>query len=418
MHTVVRAQIYRKMNCITTLGKYALFVALVMSQFLADGQKSYEPGYIIKLDGDTIGGYIDYKNWNRNPVRVKFKESTSRSQESYGLLDIKGFKVNNELYLSEIVDIEVSPRSINDLNENKDFDLKKDTAFVRAIVVGEKSLYAYKDRNGRDHFYIGKPDSLELLKYKRYIIRGNQGEGDSFRENAAYHGQLSYYFRDCFSIQQKLQETDYKSRELGRLFKVYYECSENILSYKSNTEGIKMAFGLVAGITNTSLGFEAQRNSGLLLESEYNTSTDFAAGLYLDFFFPRKFSRWSVCTELLFNGYHIEGQHVITETSFNLAYLKVIVMPRYHYSITEKVSLFANIGLANGFAVRHDIDLGNAQIFLDRRHEQSLLAGLGATVGRFSLEGRYERGNGMSNSSNYNSITDRYYVLLGYRIKG
>lgn len=50
-----------------------------------------------------------------------------------------------------------------------------------------------------------------------------------------------------------------------------------------------------------------------------------------------------------------------------------------------------------------------------RRHEHAFLIGAGAKYHKFSIEFRYENGNGMAMSSNLNSITKRYYVLGGYR---
>jgi hypothetical protein len=49
-----------------------------------------------------------------------------------------------------------------------------------------------------------------------------------------------------------------------------------------------------------------------------------------------------------------------------------------------------------------------------RKLEQGLLLGLGGKWNRYSAELRYERGNGMSNFSGLNSLTNRFFFLLEY----
>lgn len=42
-----------------------LFFALIFNK--AVSQEKYLPGYVKTLEGDTILGLIDYRNWNNNP---------------------------------------------------------------------------------------------------------------------------------------------------------------------------------------------------------------------------------------------------------------------------------------------------------------------------------------------------------------
>ncbi len=50
-----------------------------------------------------------------------------------------------------------------------------------------------------------------------------------------------------------------------------------------------------------------------------------------------------------------------------------------------------------------------------RKLEESVLVGAGVRFGKFSLELRYNLGNGMSTSTEIHSLTNRYNLLAGYR---
>jgi len=57
----------------------ALFSSFLLLIFFVGATTSYGketlyPGYIITLKNDTVNGYIDYKNWDKNPDKILFKK--------------------------------------------------------------------------------------------------------------------------------------------------------------------------------------------------------------------------------------------------------------------------------------------------------------------------------------------------------
>ena len=84
--------------------------------------------------------------------------------------------------------------------------------------------------------------------------------------------------------------------------------------------------------------------------------------------------------------------------------------------------------LSNGFAIsvtnykKADLKLytmnriteGMALDYISR-YEQGFIIGTGIKFNNYSMEIRYEKGNGMSKFINLNSSTTRCFCLLGYR---
>lgn len=48
-----------------------LLASLVVSQITL-AQKNLQPGAVITSRGDTLKGFIDYRNWEKNPIAIDF----------------------------------------------------------------------------------------------------------------------------------------------------------------------------------------------------------------------------------------------------------------------------------------------------------------------------------------------------------
>ena len=61
-----------------------------------------------------------------------------------------------------------------------------------------------------------------------------------------------------------------------------------------------------------------------------------------------------------------------------------------------------------------DFEKKDKNMTVIKRSEVGLLFGLGGSIKRYSLECRYEIGNGMFNHDNTTSRTNRFFCLFGY----
>lgn len=55
--------------------KLILFLALICP-FFTIAQANYKEGYVINNSGDTLKGFINYREWNSNPSQIAFRQST------------------------------------------------------------------------------------------------------------------------------------------------------------------------------------------------------------------------------------------------------------------------------------------------------------------------------------------------------
>ncbi|MCK9422690.1 MAG: PorT family protein [Bacteroidales bacterium] len=395
-------------------------------------QEKYLPGYIVSLQDDTIVGSIDYRNWENNPDRIFFKGKSDDKKLGYTPLEIKGFGVLDEIYESAIIETEISSVNTEDLSKNYELIIQKDTTFLQAMVKGIKSLYYYKSKFGKEQFYIKQDSLFELLVYKKYL-KDQEGQ-TNIVENKKFIGQLILYLQDCSTIQQKLQNTEYQKNSLEKLFLSYYDCTQSGMLFHKKTEKVSVAFGVLAGVSVTSLRFWSEEFA-YLVNADYNLSVNFSAGLFMDVILSRNHEKWSINNELVLSSYKVNGRfdeytnenkYTITYTTIGFSYLKMNNMIRFKYPV-GKIFLYLNAGISNGYAIivknykktesklfdQERIEEGKA-LNDTRRYELGYVIGLGSKFKKFGFEIRYENGTGISPYLYLSSATNRFYCFLSY----
>jgi len=413
------------------LGFLTLFI-LIITQF-SYSQENYIPGYVIKKNNDEVKGFIDYKNWNKNPKEVKFKTSIDGKSTLFRPVDIIEFGIRDEIYVSGIVETEITELKTDKLDDIARLRIKTDTTFLQTLFRGDKDLYYYKNSNSRDNFYVKREGNFELLVYKKYF-RLQDGR-KVIVENNKYLGQLDLYLKNCPEIKSKLFNTSYGSKSISKLFERYYECVPSNVSFQKKQEKLKSEIGTLMGISSTSLNFQTSEFLQYLESTDYNQSNNFTAGLFLDLVFPRNQGKWSLNSELLYTSYSFQGTYEFfrdernnskTVTELGFSYLKLNNMFRYKYPI-GKAHIYLNVGISNGLVLseksfrrteqtRFGTDRTDEGLAIEsRKLEQGIIAGLGFKFNKCSIEIRGERGNGMSNSQGASSSTESYFILLGYK---
>jgi hypothetical protein len=414
-------------------------------------QKNYLPGIVITQKGDTLRGFIDYLNWEKNPDKISFKAPENTKEIEFNPLSISVFSVRNEVYVSAIVQaedshqLEYSPNQIKESDYDPEIKIRMDTIFLQAMFQGTKNLYYSYDKKGKTQFYIKQYPDFELLMYKKYLknntdkINANTSSPVSvYRENKKFIGQLTLYLQDCPAIQQQTNMLEYDIKSLENLFKTYYDCKKAEPAYKFTREKTKVDFGVLAGISATNLLMSSsdKETYKYVANIDYPVSINFSGGLIMDVVLARNQQRWSVYNELIISSFsvsqhfeeYINEEYFSTiDTKIGFSHLKVNSMLRYKYLVKDKWFLFSNIGLSIGrvIAEENSITINRTfygpptvtekELFPSSKTETGFLAGLGGGFRKYSFEARYERGDGVSGTSSLASKTNRLYFLLGYR---
>ncbi|SNT38350.1 hypothetical protein SAMN05421640_3677 [Ekhidna lutea] len=409
---------------------FSLFMFFISQALFS--QKNYIEGIIITNSGDSIIGFIDYKNWDKNPLEINYKPNLQKESISYNPSQVKEFRVGGDTYISAYIDREISSVKVDELERNSVLNLVSDSVFLRVLISGKKSLYIYKHENGKANFYI-KTDKIELLKYKRYYVTENRN--NYALESKIYLNQLDQYLNEC-DQNMKLSNTKYQQNSLIKLFTIYYEnCLGVQVKTETKSKDKLINSGVLAGITLSSLEFKSSSNRRYT-QMDSESSVDPVVGGFLELILPRTREKWSVNNELLITTYSIAGEYIdytneqdyrIINSDFNFSYLKLNTLVRYY--ILHNPNIYLESGITNSLMIsstntsQHNIQFYSTSRQYDepaiesiKSYEFGTAFGLGLRSGKLGYLLRYEYTNGMSGHQTLQSRVSRYYFMVSYKL--
>ncbi len=419
--------------------KSLLSAGLLTSAFLVfhsdlTAQKNFQPAQVVNSAGDTLNGEINYQNWKKNPLRIQFRQKESGNTVNYKPTDIKWFTVANEKYTSAIVSVDQRDDHIPALVEDSIIYLKTDTVFLFSMVEGTKSLYLFED--GVMHFYIKEANNFTLLRFKKFLVIRNNSTFATTRTD--YISQLGDYLGGCTATTDVIAKAKYEQRALRKVFGSYSSCTQAKPAYVFKPLKEKSPFGVFAGVSNTKLRFSSSDNYAIAQPS-FKSSLNFTAGAFYDFIIPRTLGKVSINNELGYTSYkatayyeNIRSADYYAKSSYEIgfSYVKLYNMLRYRYLLGNNNSVFANLGISNGFGFNvtneqftvskfytTERTQKEAAIHEPRKYEQGWVAGLGVKVKQYLAELRLERSNGMSGLQNLSSPVVRTSVLVSYSFR-
>jgi hypothetical protein len=185
--------------------KLLYFIILILLPSLIFAQTNYQPGYIVKTTGDTVKGYIDYREWDQTPTSIKFSLNKSGSSiQRFNPGDVSGFGIYGmEKYISYSGNISADRNKFPDIPGNLDTTKVQATLFLKVIVEGNHlSLYSQTDET-KIRFFIAESKALPVeLKYYQYY----DAEHNTV-ERVFYRGQIIFYINKYKPNNNQLLET-------------------------------------------------------------------------------------------------------------------------------------------------------------------------------------------------------------------
>ncbi|MFN8255601.1 MAG: hypothetical protein U0W24_07930 [Bacteroidales bacterium] len=426
----------------------SFLIVLALNDF-AQNKTSFLPGYLIHLNGDTIKGFIEFKDWPKNPETITFKSQSGEKTIAYKPCDIKEFGVNNEKYQSHAVTIDNDPFRDDELPFSDKANYLTDTVFLQVLVEGPKSLYYLKDQNLKEHFFIYQDSTIKTLIYRRYKEHFKSATYyDDFTQNmkapavkikiiSLFRNQLTYYLNDCPEINPEIATLKYKRKDLTGIFKKYYKMTGKITNFQDKSNKAKPEFGVLAGATLTFPTFKSSSSAfDYLTKTSFPKSADFTAGVFLNFSFPRNHGRGSFNNELFYVSYESTGQYTHTEnqniysvysSKIGASYLKLNNFFRYKFPV-KKSFFFLDGGISSGIElsetneltiVDHVYSVENISeekaLKSTRKGEFGLLLGPGFLFKNISFCLKYELNGGLSNMNTPSSPVHRLYMIAAWK---
>ncbi|MDP4186042.1 MAG: hypothetical protein Q8862_12900, partial [Bacteroidota bacterium] len=410
---------------------------------MVSAQSNFKKGYVVMFAHDTINGYIDYRNWSKNPKEIQFKKEGEQQVRIFSPLNCKSFQVENEIYEGHIVDVENSPIDINHLSVTSKPAMIRDTVFLSVFLRGRANLYYLKDEIDKTHLLIqvGGDSVVELIHKKYYVVDSkdsliqNQPVIDfsetvyPMGENNFYKGQLIAYLKEE-NLRSLIEKARYCDTDLIKIIRKYNNTIGTDKIYKKNYK-IEIKPYICAGITNVSLVFEGINSSSYGSPSNINSENKpgINAGIGLELFFPRSEKKMSLVSELGYLKYNKTTQLTMLyhqhQISFSYQFLKSTNLLRYALTNT-KLRPYIEGGIDFAYLLGEDItrlinpDSNDPVLRINEyfhykgKLEFKAIAGIGLKYSCFNLELRKENWNCDTNLSYYKIKSHALSLVAGF----
>ncbi|TKG90438.1 hypothetical protein EYV94_23835 [Puteibacter caeruleilacunae] len=201
-------------------------------------QFSYNPGYYVDLNKDTIRGEVLFNNLTRSPKQMKFRQGDQ--VKVLTPVDVLAFGSEKAKYDSKevLIDTIMSGDNVDDLTTKRNPVFVSKRLFLRACSEGKLNLYLYKGDHQRDHLFVENKDTIMELVYRRYfeemnkldmvktqiIVRSTsplQHKRKFVKENKLYIGQLTILMADQPAIVQRVRGLKYRRQDITKLVDSY-----------------------------------------------------------------------------------------------------------------------------------------------------------------------------------------------------
>lgn len=419
-----------------------LFISFLLLSKSTHAQTNVKPGYIVSLQGDTTKGFIVIKNWEYNPASIELRLEKNNTGKLYSFRDIKEFRTEKEWYISNVFEVETSPRLDNSITYDSLYNISTDSGFLQVLVKGEKSLYYYRKMNSEANLYIEEHNKPVLLRYKRFIrstafniVTGQLND---------YKQQLEKYLSPCINVLPLIENAVYSETVVFKIFQTYNtNCSSEKSSFMRAADKLKVELGVNAGMQMTQMSFKAsatgRQNFGQLVQYDHPASLNFTAGLWMNLVFQRGQRKASLFNELNYGSFgskwntRVNGisnsVYAIYDCELVLGYVKLSNMLQYKL-LQRTVDLYVKAGISTTVnfeqknAQKKDEYFGNTVnttygkvLERTRKWDIGPSIGFGTAYKKISLEIRYERNKGVSDYLATGSRAQRILLLAGFALK-
>ena len=148
---------------------YIFFLLCLPSILFA--QSNYYEGYVLKNNGDTLKGYINYHEWTKSPISIDFKINKSDKKDiEFTPETIKGFQISGmETYISYIGMISIDKNEFPNVPVGLDTTQRQEPIFLRQIATGKYLTLYYNSDKIKTRYFISEANNRPVeLQYHVY----------------------------------------------------------------------------------------------------------------------------------------------------------------------------------------------------------------------------------------------------------
>lgn len=286
------------------MNKIVFIVALTLISIECFAQTYYEKGYFIDNKNNRTDCFIKNSDWKKNPTSFKYKLSENGEVQNADIINVNEFSVPNSFkFIKAEVDIDISPSSLKDLSIDKNPIWEHKQLFLKVLVEGPATLYAYYDSKIDERFfYLCNDSAIHQLVYKEYIY-----DIDHTAVNDTFRFQLQNNVHCSFESDLTLSELAYNKNDLEKYFITYNTCIDTtykIPEKKHSKNKFSLAFS--TGLAYSSLSMSNYTRA--YVKSDFGSKFTKHFTMDIEYIFPFYNNKWGLLLSTAYQSvYHAEN---------------------------------------------------------------------------------------------------------------
>lgn len=400
-----------------------LFFLLGLS-FNAYSQVVFEEGYFINNANEKIECLIKNIDWYNNPTGFIYKLSENNRGQEISISNIKEFSVGgNVKYVRAKVDIDRSSDELSKLSSSRAPSFKQEVLFLRELLSGNASLYAYQD--GRLKRFFFKTDQQE--KIIQLVFKSYKNKKGYVVNNVGYRQQLFNELKCNKITLHTVENLEYRIKDLTNFFIKYNECL-GVDFERVEKKKRKDLFNLTPRLGINSGALTIDRESSFASQRTYigyDREQSLRVGIETEFVLGFNKNKWAIIIEPTYEYYKTEIEVGVQKSKVDYTYFKLPAGVRHYMFLNNQSKIFVNAGFSLNFPINKEIEVSlNREFDAARSWEihinktSDIYLGLGYKYNdKFLAEFRYTTGGALLNDyQNWDADYKVMSFILGYTI--
>src|SRR5699024_5886339 len=215
---------------------------------------------------------------------------------------VKEFGINNiSKYVGRKVLIDKTYNDdIRKLTEESKPVFEEEDLFLKVLIEGKASLYAYVEGRLKKYFYSVNDSKIEQLIFKKFLDKDSK-----VRANNTYKQQVFNNLKCSTIDHKKIERLRYRRKELINFFAEYNKCqSVEFENYSIKQERHKFNLNIRPGFNYSWLSL--QTSDFDLNDINFDNEMAFRIGIEAEYILPFNKNKWSVAIEPTYQYYNSE----------------------------------------------------------------------------------------------------------------
>jgi hypothetical protein len=217
--------------------------------------QSFEPGFIVRANGDTLRGEVENGFWVAPPTFIRFRATAASPSELLQPRQLRAVSFTGGRYFRyEVLPLDHAAQTqLENLVHGNPFDVQVDSLLAEVLLTGPIELRRVV-LPGAMHYLLQRPGRPWLSLTERKYLRESPSGGWQITDGNNYRGQLEVYFVDCPAAVAAARTASYTAEGLAAVAQAYAAscapAAPPVRSWLAVTKPRRVAFqgGVLAGM--------------------------------------------------------------------------------------------------------------------------------------------------------------------------